>query len=248
MIVGGEPMASVARAAEGSVDERWWLITFARRGGAVYLSHLDTARAWQRTFARAGIDLAFSEGMRPKHRLALGLPLPVGAAALGELLWCEVAEGVRLQPAAALAALAAAAPEGIVPLSLRTSLLHPRPVPILAVYECELRVSAAEAQDALDWFAALEAAPWERVSPKGRRQLDLKEFITDTWQAPAGDHCRLGFGVRHRLNGAARPQEFVGILATRLGVEPAMRALVRTRVAYQGLPGGVAAGVKIGES
>ena len=239
---------SVAHGAGGSMDERWWLVTFARRGGAVYLSHLDTARAWQRTFARAGIDLAFSEGMRPKQRLALGLPLPVGAAAVEELLWCEVAEHVRVQPAAALAALAAAAPEGLVPLALRTSLLHPRPVPILAVYECELRVPAAEVQAALDWFAALPAAPWERVSPKGRRQLDLKEFITEAWQAPAGDRCRLGFSVRHRRDGAARPREFVDLLATRLEVEPAMRALVRTRVAYQGLPSGVAAGAKIGET
>ena len=72
----------------------WWLISFARRGPARYLSHLDTARAVQRTFARAGVPIALSHGMRPKPRLSLPLPLPVGAAGDEELAVVEVPEGV----------------------------------------------------------------------------------------------------------------------------------------------------------
>ncbi len=49
-------------------------------------------RVMQRTFARAGIELALSQGMRPKPRLSLPLPLPTGAAALDELAVVEVAE------------------------------------------------------------------------------------------------------------------------------------------------------------
>ena len=41
----------------------WWLVGFARRGPARYLSHLDTARTVQRTFARAGVPIALSHGM-----------------------------------------------------------------------------------------------------------------------------------------------------------------------------------------
>lgn len=226
----------------------WWLITFARDGGARYLSHLDTARAWQRTFARAGIGLALTEGMRPKPRLSLGLPLPVGAAAVDELLWAAVADDVALEPAAALAALAAAAPEGIRPASLRPVGCRPHAVPVLASYECEMTVAPQRLQTALDWFASLREAPYERISPKGRKQLDLKAFIDDPWQAPALVGSRLGFSVRHRRDGAARPQEFVDLLATRLGVESVMRALVRTRVAYEDLPDGEASGTTIGES
>ena len=239
--------AAVACAASGSPAERWWLITFDRDGGAAYLSHLDTARAWQRTFARAGIELALTQGMRPKQRLILGLPLPVGAAARDELLCCEVAEAVNLEPARALAALGAAAPFGLRPTSLSTSLLHPRPVPVLATYECQLAVTPDQLAPALDWFAAAGAVPYERVSPKGRRHLDLKEFITDVWQTPAQGGSRLGFAVRHRQDGAARPKEFVDVLAIRLGVDMVMRALLRTRVTYQGLPAGRAPGATIGE-
>ena len=74
------------------VGMTYWLLTFARGGSASYLSHLDTVRAWRRTFARAGVDLCLSQGMRPKPRLALGLPLPVGAAAVEELLVAEVTD------------------------------------------------------------------------------------------------------------------------------------------------------------
>ena len=73
----------------------WWLITFSRAGPARYLSHLDTARVVQRTFARAGVPIALSQGMRPKPRLSLPLPLPVGAAGEHELAVVEVPEGVE---------------------------------------------------------------------------------------------------------------------------------------------------------
>ena len=72
----------------------WWLLTFARRGPARYLSHLDTSRAMQRTFARAGVPLALTQGMRPKPRLSLPLPLPVGAAGCEELAVVELPDGV----------------------------------------------------------------------------------------------------------------------------------------------------------
>ena len=70
----------------------WWLITFSRRGPARYLSHLDTQRVVQRTFARAGVPIALSQGMRPKPRLLAPLPLPVGAAGASELAVVEVPE------------------------------------------------------------------------------------------------------------------------------------------------------------
>ena len=74
----------------------FWLVSFARSGPARYLSHLDTSRVVQRTFARAGVPIALSQGMRPKPRLSLPLPLPVGAAGADELAVVEVPEGVAM--------------------------------------------------------------------------------------------------------------------------------------------------------
>ncbi len=219
----------------------YWVLTFARGGSASYLSHLDTVRAWRRTFARAGVDLCLSQGLRPKPRLALGLPLPVGAAAVEELLVAEVTDSAP-EPALALPALAAAAPPGLEPLAATAVAARPRPQVLTAEYECGILGDERAIAGAVAWFAAAEAVPVERVSPKGRRTLDLKEFVSDAWCRPTQDGACIGFTVRHRSAGAARPQEFVSLVACRAGVEAVARHLLRRRVVYTGLPAGFAGG------
>ena len=93
----------------------FWLLSFARTGPARYLSHLDTARAVQRTFARAGVPIALSQGMRPKPRLSLPLPLPVGAAGRGGAGRDRSRRPKTPGRAAALRGLRAAAPPGLEP-------------------------------------------------------------------------------------------------------------------------------------
>jgi radical SAM-linked protein len=188
----------------------------------------------QRTFARAGIPLALSQGMRPKPRLALGLPLPVGASALSELAVVEVCEPA-METGAALAALCAAAPEGLLVQSVSVSAERPRPHAVSAAYECLLDADSETMSLALAWFAEQDHVQWRRVTPKGERSLDLKEYVEDAWSAAEGGSTRLGFTVRHRQGGAARPQEFVDVVVQRAGVERVMRRLVRTRVTYRGL-------------
>ncbi len=235
----------------GQETVRYWLLRFDRTGPARYLSHLDTARALQRTFARAGIELALSEGFRPKPRFALGLPLPVGAAGLGELAVAQmppdseadgtVCDGER-SLREALAALRAAAPEGLTPCGLTAIGQRPRPRPVRADYECDLHVDPEAATQAVDWFARQDDVEVERRSPKGRRTLDLKRYVIDLAVAavPRGTHVR--FGVRHRADGAARPQEVADLLAGRAGGDPVMFRLIRMRVSYEGLPRGTEPG------
>ena len=212
-----------------------WLLWFGRWGPASYLSHLDTARALQRTFARAGVDLALSQGFRPKVRFSLPLPLPVGAAALEELAVVEVTEPA-LAPASALCALRAAAPEGL-PLSrLAACATHPRPRPVLAHYACEVTGDAEALERAAEWFAAQREVMVERVSPKGRRALDLAKYVQDLAAVAVPVGARLEFAVRHGCDGAARPQEVVDLLARRAGCEPVMHRLTRISVSYEGLP------------
>jgi len=213
----------------------WWLLTFTRGGPAAYLSHLDTARALQRTFARAGITLALSQGMRPKACLALPLPLPVGAAGCCELAVAEVA-GEELS-AAALGKLGAAAPPGIEPLTVEVAgERHPRPQPQWAEYTCTVLGDAGAVAAAVARFAEQSQVVFQRVSPKGERTLDLKEYVVDTSVQAVAGGAQLRFTIRHRASGAARPQEYVDLIAEWAGIEPVMRALTRVRVAWKQLP------------
>jgi radical SAM-linked protein len=216
----------------------WLLVHFERRGAPRYLSHLDTARALQRTFARAGLQLALSEGMRPKPRFSLGLPLPVGVAGLDELAAAELAGGEPNEPQVILARLAAAAPEGLLPLAVEVSEQRVRLEPLIADYECLVAVSAAELSAAAAEFAVAETSPVERVSPKGRRQVDLKRFVTGVNVEPAGEGSVLRFSVRHRSDGAARPDEVVRELLRRAGCDDVAPLVTRVNVVYDGLPVG----------
>ena len=214
----------------------WWLLTFSRGGPARYLSHLDTTRALQRAFARAGIPLALSQGMRPKPCIALPLPLPVGAAGRHELAVVEVvADGPG--PATALAQLRAAAPAGLEPLAVMpVGERHPRPQPRLAEYSCVIDGEAGTLVAAVERYASEDHVIRERVSPKGRRTLDLKEYVVGaSAQATAGG-AKLSFAIRHSATGAARPQDYVDLIAEWAGVEPVMCSLDRVHVTWEDLP------------
>lgn len=219
----------------------WWLLGFARRGPARYLSHLDTARTVQRTFARAGVPIALSHGMRPKPRLSLPLPLPVGAAGEEELAVVEIPEGVEAS-AATLKALREASPPGFEPLSIvDAGEQHPRPQARAAEYACVLDGDAGAILAAVERYNDSEDAIRERVSPKGTRRLDLKEYAGDVSAAPVEGGARLGFTIRHRRDGAARPQELIDLIAEWAEVEPAMRGLQRLRIVWEDRPAGLRA-------
>ena len=214
----------------------WWLLSFARGGPARHISHLDTMRVVQRTFARAGIELAFSQGMRPKPRLSLPLPLQTGAAALDELAVVEVAEET---PAAALGerlrALRAGAADGFSFERLSLAEARVRPQPVAAAYECRLAAPVAAVDEALAALAAAPQSPVERRSPKGSRTFDLKKYVSGLAACPHDAGTKVSFTLRYGPDGSARVDEVVAALAARLGIEPVVLGLVRTHVDWKGL-------------
>jgi radical SAM-linked protein len=66
-------------------------VTFAKTETMRFTSHLDLHRAWERTFRRAGLPLAYTQGYRPHPRLNLASALPLGFTSQGEVLdaWLE---------------------------------------------------------------------------------------------------------------------------------------------------------------
>lgn len=214
----------------------WWIVSFARRGPGRYLSHLDTARVVQRTFARARVPIALSQGMRPKPRLSLPLPLPVGAEGGDELAVVEVADGTPAD-AATLEALRAASPVGFEPFRIvDVGERRVRPQARAATYACVLDGDAGAVVAAVERYNTTKDAVRERVSPKGTRRLDLKEYAGSITATPGDGETRLEFTIRHRSDGSARPQELVDLIADWAQVEPTMRGLERLRVVWKDVP------------
>lgn len=65
-------------------------ILFKKTGNAVWMSHLDLMRLFQRAFKRAGLQLTHTQGFNPRPSVSIALPLSVGTQSYCELLDFEL--------------------------------------------------------------------------------------------------------------------------------------------------------------
>lgn len=59
---------------------------FEKTGNAVWMSHLDLMRVFQRSFKRAGLPLTHTHGFNPRPSVSIALPLSVAVESRCELL------------------------------------------------------------------------------------------------------------------------------------------------------------------
>jgi len=66
-------------------------MTFCKNQAMRYTGHLDVQRALERTFRRARLPLAYSQGFSPHAKINLAAPLPLGFTSEGEVtdFWLE---------------------------------------------------------------------------------------------------------------------------------------------------------------
>lgn len=72
-------------------------LLFEKTGNAVWISHLDLMRLFQRAFKRAGLHLTHTQGYNPRPSVSIALPLSVGVESFCELLDFEL-DGDLLEP------------------------------------------------------------------------------------------------------------------------------------------------------
>ena len=53
-------------------------LLFEKKGSAVWISHLDLMRLFQRAFKRADLALKHTQGFNPRPSVSIALPLSVG--------------------------------------------------------------------------------------------------------------------------------------------------------------------------
>lgn len=65
-------------------------LLFSKTGNAIWISHLDTMRLFQRAFKRSGFHLKHTQGFNPRPSVSIALPLSVGVESKCELLDFEL--------------------------------------------------------------------------------------------------------------------------------------------------------------
>lgn len=61
-------------------------LLFTKTGDAVWISHLDLMRLFQRAFQRGGLNLTHTQGFNQRPSVSIALPLSVGVSSQCELL------------------------------------------------------------------------------------------------------------------------------------------------------------------
>lgn len=88
-----------------------YVLKFSKEGYIKYTSHLDMLRLFKRSFNRAGLRLAYSQGFNPHPRLSFAQPLSLGYTSIAEYLEFELMDD--MEPEAIRAELQKVMPEGI---------------------------------------------------------------------------------------------------------------------------------------
>ncbi len=208
-------------------------MTFGKAGPARYISHLDLARALERSLNRAGLPVAYTHGFNRRPRLQMATALPLGYTSEYELADVLLVE--RVEPEQARQQLMSRIAPGIdvfrmvdVPLqapSLQASTLESTYVatPLDAIDHFEMAAR-------IDALLAMPEVRREREHKGKMKAYDLRPLILDlclleTAVAPLQIQMRLL--LQPSLTG--RPDEV--LLA--LGIDPLATRIHRTCIVLQ---------------
>lgn len=148
---------------------------FEKTGNAVYISHLDLMRLFQRAFKRAGLPLTHTQGFNPRPSVSIALPLSLGVESGCELLDFEL-EGEKVSSDEILTRLNGALIEGVKVLRVYDEMSK---VKNLALLDCvvTLEYDAGIPDGAQGRIQELFTQPELTVQKKGKNGVTDQNII-----------------------------------------------------------------------
>lgn len=190
-------------------------IYFQKTSAMRYTGHLDLHKAWERTFRRSNLPLAYTQGFHPQPRINLACALPLGFTSQAEIMdaWLESEMTVE----SVLHALTQAVPPGMVIESIN-EIVEPEPAIQVqvqsAVYEIILLEYTSDLDQSIENLLAAFTLPRERRG----KPYDLRPLIE--WIQRLPDHPdgwqRIQVQLAARESATGRPEE----VAQAMGLNP----------------------------
>ncbi len=211
-------------------------LTFSKNGPARFIGHLDLSRTMERSFNRARIPIAYSQGFNRRPRMAFASALPLGFTSEYELADIWLAE--EMEPTAAQSEMMGKMAPGIVigdaanvPLSepsLQSSMISAKYVvslPPEANTQEELGASIAGILNAENW-------PMQRKRGKGKtKEIDLRPLIIDLRLKDRGNEpAQIVMELSHTPSKTGRPDDVLAALT----LDPYQALIHRTRIVLSG--------------
>lgn len=200
-------------------------ITFSKTDAMRYTGHLDLHQAWERTFRRAGLPLAYTQGFSPHPRLNLASALPLGFTGQAELLDAWLEKELPLDQVTEL--LRKASPPGI---------------SIQEIHVIEVQLPALQTLVQANQYTITFLDPVEHLDqgvqklmaaeklPRRRRDkdYDLRPLIFSLQPLPPDESGRqvLSTSLSASEGATGRPEEILEVL----GIPPSSARFHRTRI------------------
>lgn len=182
-----------------------------------WLSHLDTQKAFERTFRRAQIPLKYSEGFNPHPKIAFASALAVGVVSQGEYFDVELAG--TPEPAVVAAKLQESLPVG---LRVFGAVAVPPGTPALmavvnrARYRVQVAlngpVTAEQLQTVIRRIWLQDSWLVERVGKRGPIVKDIRPGVFALQGEVDPEFIVLDMLVQTGSAGNVRPEEVVDVL------------------------------------
>ena len=184
-----------------------------------YISHLDYAAVFEHAFLRSRLPIAYSEGFNPRMKLSFASALAVGVTSDAEYMDFELTKPL-CQPEV-FDRLRAQLPKGAELLRLREH--REKQAALMSVvdracYEIRLPYAGTpgEAEHALAGFHRAAEVRYLRVTPKKRREIEVKQYIGKPIEASiAQQELLLSMELRITPTGSVKPGEILELLAER---------------------------------
>ncbi len=206
-------------------------VTYGKTGRGRWLSHLEVARACERSIRRAGLPYQVTQGFTPRMKVAFGPALPVGTS--GEAERYDVWLTSFLPPAEALDGLRRATPVVLAPSQVayaREGEPSLAAALTLAHYEVEVEGEQARTDEVRKALASVLADATLTLERKGGTKVfDLDECLP---KEPIVEASEGGVTVRLTIrmggSGSLRPEALIASALECSRVDAAVSAVVRT--------------------
>jgi radical SAM-linked protein len=203
--------------------------TFSKTEEMRYSGHLDLHRTWERTFRRAGLPLAYSQGYHPQPRINLAAALPLGFTSESELADIWLDKTLALEEIKAR--LEEALPPGL-------KITHLEEVDSQTPTLQNQVLSSEYLITILDFFPGLDQRLADMTAagnlPRERRgkAYDLRPLIEHVQRLPDDELSRARFSIQlaARPSATGRPEEVLAVL----GIPQHSTRVHRTRLIFSG--------------
>lgn len=177
-----------------------YVIRFQKTGVICYTSHLDIMKVFKRSFKRAGIRLAYSQGFNPHPKMGFAQPLSLGYESLDEYIEFETADAAEAPEI--LEKMRALMPEGLELLSI-TEATHPKTLAantVSAEYRIRISIRGEERKNLSsdphqlwqDYMGQTEILAWKKQKKKKDLvQVDIRPKIRELVFYPSEDELQI---------------------------------------------------------